>query len=154
MKEIIDIVHKSIYPFFDVCEDGREEPLSDKDKLLLSVNKAICNNLKALEKEPCEDTISRQAVLDMQYIIDDSATLSSRDVVNVDDIEDLPPVTPQQKIGHWIYNEKYSTQRDATYECSCCRRSVFTSQGSGNAVYEVYPYCHCGARMIDGLLRN
>ena len=37
MKEIIDIVHKSIYPFFDVCEDGKEEPLSDKDKLLLSV---------------------------------------------------------------------------------------------------------------------
>lgn len=51
MKEIIDIVHKSILPFFDVCEN-EEEPLSDKDKLLLKVNKAICNNLKALEQEP------------------------------------------------------------------------------------------------------
>lgn len=51
MKEIIDIVHKSIYPFFDVCEN-EEEPLSDKDKLLLKVNKAICNNLKALKQEP------------------------------------------------------------------------------------------------------
>lgn len=51
MKEIIDVIHKSIYPFFDVCED-EEEPLSDKDKLLLEVNKAICNNLKALEQEP------------------------------------------------------------------------------------------------------
>lgn len=50
MKEIIDIVHKSILPFFDVCEN-EEEPLSDKDKLLLKVNKAICNNLKALEKK-------------------------------------------------------------------------------------------------------
>ena len=51
MKEIIDIVHKSILPFFDVCEN-EEEPLSNKDKLLLKVNKAICNNLKALEQEP------------------------------------------------------------------------------------------------------
>ena len=49
------------------------------------------------EQEPCEDCISRQAVLSMQYRIDDSATLSTRDVVNVDDIEDLPPVTPKPK---------------------------------------------------------
>ena len=52
-------------------------------------------------EEPCEDVISRQAAIDMQYRIDDSATLSSRDVVNVDDIEDLPSVTPQPKTG-WI----------------------------------------------------
>ena len=50
MKEIIDIVHKSILPFFDVCEK-EEEPLTEKDKLLLKVNKAICNNLKALEQK-------------------------------------------------------------------------------------------------------
>lgn len=52
---------------------------------------AICGT-----QEPCGDTISRQAVLDMQYRIDDSATLSSRDVVNVDDIEELPSVRPQE----------------------------------------------------------
>lgn len=56
-----------------------------------AVNMAI----KALSQEPCDDAISRQAVLSMQYRIDDSATLSTRDVVNVDDIEDLPPVRPQ-----------------------------------------------------------
>lgn len=54
MKEIIDIIHKSVYPFFDVCKEG-EEPLSEKDKLLLKVNKAICNNLKALEQEAYEN---------------------------------------------------------------------------------------------------
>ena len=51
MKEILDIIHKTIYQFFDVCEDDKEVPMSDKDKLLLEVNKAICNNLKALEQE-------------------------------------------------------------------------------------------------------
>ena len=57
MKEILDVVHKTIYQFFDVCGDKEEAPLSDKDKLLLKVNKAICNNLKALEKEPIMDEI-------------------------------------------------------------------------------------------------
>ncbi len=46
MKEIIDIIHNTIYQIFDVCSDEEEVPMSDKDKLLLKVNKAICNNLK------------------------------------------------------------------------------------------------------------
>ena len=50
MKEILNIIHKTIYQFFDVCEDDEEVPMSDKDKLLLEVNKAICNNLKTLEQ--------------------------------------------------------------------------------------------------------
>jgi len=52
IKIIIDIVHKTIYGFFDVCGDDEETPMTDKDKLLLKVNKAICNNIKTLEQEP------------------------------------------------------------------------------------------------------
>ena len=52
MKEILDVVHKTICQFFDVCGDDEEVPMSDKNKLLLEVNKAICDNLKALEQEP------------------------------------------------------------------------------------------------------
>ena len=48
LKEILDIVHKTIYQFFDVCGDEEEVPISDKDKLLLEVNKAIYNNLKEM----------------------------------------------------------------------------------------------------------
>ena len=51
-EAIIEVIHKTIYQFFDVCGDNEEVPLSDKDKLLLSVNKAICNNIKTLEQEP------------------------------------------------------------------------------------------------------
>lgn len=60
MKEILDIIHKTIYQFFDVCEDDEEVPISNKDKLLLEVNKAICNNLKALEQEPSWIPISER----------------------------------------------------------------------------------------------
>ena len=52
IKTITDIVHKTIYQFFDVCSDDEEVPMSDKDNLLLEVNKALCNNIKALEQEP------------------------------------------------------------------------------------------------------
>ena len=51
--DILNIVHSTIYQFFDICDDDEEEiPMSDKDKLLLEVNKAICNNIrKAFDKE-------------------------------------------------------------------------------------------------------
>lgn len=48
--KILDIIHKTIYQFFDVCGDDEETPMSDKDKLLLEVNKAICNNIKVHTK--------------------------------------------------------------------------------------------------------
>ena len=51
MKVILDVIHKTIYQFFDVCGDDEEVPISDTDKLLLEVNKAICDNLKALDQE-------------------------------------------------------------------------------------------------------
>ena len=62
MNEILDVIHKTIYQFFDVCGDDEEEPLSDKDKLLLEVNKAICNNLKALEQESILDKIRTEII--------------------------------------------------------------------------------------------
>ena len=51
IKTINDIVHKTIYGFFDICGDKEETPMTDKDKLLLEVNKAVCNNIKDLEQE-------------------------------------------------------------------------------------------------------
>ena len=127
-QAVIDIIHKTIYDFFDVCGDDEEVPISDKDKLLLKVNKAICNNIKALEQEPncpyyvidedghglCKnhrleqeqsgDLISRQAVQDYiakylsQYLYNDV-----REAVEVIDeyIGELPSVNPQEpKTGH------------------------------------------------------
>ena len=70
MKEIIDVIHKSIYPFFDGCknEDG-EESLTEKDKLLLKVNKAICNNLKALEPKTEWISVSERLPEERGYYI-------------------------------------------------------------------------------------
>ncbi|MBP5307207.1 MAG: DUF551 domain-containing protein [Paludibacteraceae bacterium] len=48
---VIDVVHKTIYGFFDVVADDSEEPMSEKDKLLLEVNKVVCNAIKDMPDE-------------------------------------------------------------------------------------------------------
>ncbi len=118
----------------------------------------ICMAIKALEQEPSEDAISRQAVLEKQYRIDDSATLSTRDVVNVNDIEDLPSVNPQEpKTGHWIWivDESPSTPVSpyelnwAGWACDCCREQPDNDSDWDDCDNPPkYNYCpNCGARM-------
>lgn len=68
------------------------------DEILEQTNAVICNRewyerlIKAFEQETCEDTISRQAVLNLFNKSDDynwEMSLLKRK------IENLPPVTPQ-----------------------------------------------------------
>ena len=44
----IELIHKTIYEFFNIVSDDSEEPISEKDKLLLKINKTICNEIKEL----------------------------------------------------------------------------------------------------------
>ena len=90
-----------------------------------------------------QDLISRQAAIDMQYRIDDSATLSSRDVVNVDDIEDLPSVTPQPKTGHWIE----VTNGRGGHECDLCHEYAPSYKDGDERLTKYYP--SCGAKMVE-----
>lgn len=48
---VIDCVHRTIYGFIDVVADDSEEPISEKDKLLLEVNKEVCSAIKAMPDE-------------------------------------------------------------------------------------------------------
>ena len=94
----------------------------------------VCNlAIKALEQEPCEDAISRQA--ELEYIEGSEAELghSSENELVCQDIKELPPVTPQPKTAYVIVDE------DGNIECSNC--------GS----YECWGnYCiNCGAKMVD-----
>ena len=138
MNEILDVIHKTIYQFFDVCGDNEEVSISDKDKLLLEVNKAICNNLKILEQESCEDVISRQAVLNAitaNCIWENEYNLTSSRIKKA--VESLPPVNPQSKMGHWIDTDNYY-QRWKCSECNCHTRDTQP------------PYCpNCGAKMFE-----
>ena len=132
MQEILDVIHKTIYQFFDVCGDDEEVPMSDKDKLLLEVNKAICNNLKALEQESCEDSISRQAVLDLC----DSKDPDYKVIHFKEDVECLPPVNPQPKIGYcrdckWWKDSDGAFRRGIEAESQCPMNRIEVYEGNG-----------------------
>jgi len=98
--------------------------------------------IKALEREPCDDTISRQAVLD--------ATVKRNSIWNKitnskgENLEEiilqLPSVNPQPKIWHWIES------RCDMYECSECDHIYTDLSGERYGMN----YCpSCGAKMVE-----
>lgn len=73
-QDAIETVHHSIFDFFKNSEN-EEKFLTERDKLLLSINKAICNNIKELSSaDASSDLISKQASRNIMHII--FATLS------------------------------------------------------------------------------
>jgi hypothetical protein len=90
--------------------------------------------IEAMERESSSDAISRQAVIDRIRNMEEWHT---GDAFNADrvirHIKDLPSVTPQPKIGHWI---------DVFGGCEC------SECGCLEAGYS--DYCpDCGAKMVE-----
>jgi len=86
--------------------------------------------IKALEREPCDDAVSRQAAIDGLNSINGTSELDKAFEV----IENLPSVLPKQKRGHWLPTSFI----DRTYECDICH----------NYVYDKTKYCpNCGCKM-------
>jgi hypothetical protein len=79
-----EAIHKLKYLFFNA-------------KALPNTDEALSMAIEALEKEPCEDCISRQAVLAIagDSCLDLDSYEDTREFC--DEINELPPVTPQQK---------------------------------------------------------
>ena len=166
IDEAINVIHKTIYQFFD-GDDG--EIMSDKDKLLLAVNKAICNNIKALEKEP--PVTPKQTEITLESAIDYLHSIGWLQKHDKEMTESVPTVTEfadkcrecgKQRTGHWIETaEEYykavneyggGVNEDTPYfvddtACSVClaKYSVIDNET------ERFDYCpSCGARMESG----
>lgn len=117
-------------------ETGKDFPYRDE---MIPVMKESCDMaIKALEQEPCDDAISRQAVEEIIW-----EEPSYADALNVlaevrDKVRTLPSVTPQQKTGQWIQVENDKCK------CDQCEVIQFIA---------IYPYGHknycpnCGAKM-------
>lgn len=90
---------------------------------------------KVIEQEPCEDAISRQAVLDLPRIkIHNEWGNVIKESVDVEDVRRLSPVVPQQKTGRWIMGKYKDT-------CNKCRCTYPKNIGFKN-------YCpNCGIKM-------
>lgn len=109
---------------------------------------------KILEQEPCEDAVSRKAVLE---VIDDCNSDGLKGIFcSYDDgerfkeyIKELPSVTPQPKTGHWIEGRS-DNPNIHNILCSRCFEG-YPSKGHANSQHtkEKFKWCpNCGAYMI------
>lgn len=89
-QTIIEAIHSAIYPYFCGAEDG--DTLSEDEKLVLSVNKAVCTAIKALPSaQPVGNMISRQAATEVADAV--WAVTGDTNVAKVwDQLKDLPSV--------------------------------------------------------------
>lgn len=102
------------------------EYLSEKD------GEKMREAIKALEQEPCNDCISRQAAID---------AVTKTSGIRGDALKalyDLPPVKPEQKSGKWEYVQYDGNPKIGNFHCSQCH-------GIGKTYYDYCP--NCGAKM-------
>ena len=82
------------------------------------------------DDKPCEDCVSREAVLACeQHIWDDCG------VISVEDVKALPPVTPKQRTGKWIW------QTEDIYRCSECGEEIHVKEVMNVPQYICCPMC-------------
>ena len=106
-----------------------EEDVGHGKEILEAYDMAI----EALEKEPCEDCISRESVMVRVKEYFDNPSYDEE--MLFDDLVNLPSVTPQPKVGEWLKNGELC-------KCSNCHSNVLFS------AVKSYSYCYrCGARM-------
>ena len=68
----------------------------------------------------CDDTISREAVIDiLQYAWESRMYIPEC----IREVKDLPPVEPSRRKGHWIY------RREDKYSCSKCGTTTSVDEG-------------------------
>ncbi len=94
---------------------------------------ALKMGIEALKQEPCEDAISREAVLDL---INSNWEYEGLEVP----VDCLPSVTPTHKKGHWIeYPHEWGDNwQYSEYQCSICH----------NRAHFDTDYCpNCGTEM-------
>lgn len=94
--------------------------------------------IKALEKQPCKNCISRQAVMKLLEKEDWADTVYG--VLN------LPSVTPQPKIGRWINAKVGKLFPSNDFKCSECGNILdFNGVNGGRGDANYCP--NCGAKM-------
>lgn len=113
-----------------------------------TMEEAIKVIIEALEQEPCEDAVSRQAVLDLPRIKTHNVWGNVIcESVDVDNVRQLPSVTPQPEVGRWIYDKNIDN-----WKCSECGETPKTMGycGSADFMAKHFKYCnHCGAKMQE-----
>jgi len=115
--------------------------------------------VKALEQEPCKDTVSRQAVLDtlnkMDSVLDEDRTVETYKELLIACYNNLPSVTPAPKKCHNV-NTNYGECDQ--FVCSNCGielqdwSRIERNEDGDDIIYHEYEfkYCpNCGAKIDE-----
>ena len=99
--------------------------------------------IKALEQEPCEDAVSRQAIDELSIELVHTTRDKADFLRNFwEGLRKLPPVTPQQKTGRWI-KQTLSVKPFGEDTVLCDQCGFMTAKDVETN------YCpNCGAKMI------
>lgn len=90
---------------------------------------AMMMAVKALEQQPSEDAISRKEALRHRHIIHDDDGVGYS-VVRVDEIEQLPSVTPKAESEDNVCKDCYYNDGEVHAECVICNNSESEEEGS------------------------
>lgn len=104
--------------------------------------------IEALEKEPCEDAISRQYVIEKLNRV--NGTAESDKLFEI--VENAPSVTLTRKKGKWIIDDK---EYNRIWHCHCseCKKEPQDYVGGSENwwLVQLPNYCpNCGLEMEDG----
>lgn len=165
-------VKQAIEHYYKPCEDC----ISRKDAIrIASINSMLVNECIRLikempsvtpsynsiktELEPCEDAISREALVnelkcgywnkELQSAKNDTCVIDAMIDWSIRTVKSQPSVTPQPKKGKW---NVFDAGRDyTTYSCSECGRlvTIYYDFGKPKDVKKEFPFCNCGADMRE-----
>lgn len=127
-------------------DDGYGYATAECQKTITALDMAI----EALEQKPCEDCISRQAVLDInEHHHGQMPNHINHEIWN--EIKALPSVTPKEKTGRWIsfgIQGEIDGQIVRAFTCSKCGAISIFRVSNGNIVNgDLCP--NCGAKMQE-----
>lgn len=125
-EEIIEQLDGIIGAYEILIGNGVNSDILDVDDI-----EAIREAISVLSAEPCEDCISRQAVIDKIYESRKNFNNEFDQGFFADKIRALPPVTPQEPkadykaFARWvadeIFSDKWELNKDAFAEIACRR---------------------------------
>lgn len=123
---------------------GEEAYLNEDAKKVIEAQEMAIEALR--QPEPCEDAVSRTDVFNAVRGEERGGYVDETVECMLKVMSDLPPVTPEQKIGKFVrWMEKRETPKYISFtphcKCSLCGNELFI---------ENINYCYmCGARLVE-----
>ena len=114
----------------------KSNDVSEVNDSAYCIGEALTMAIEALKQEPCEDAVSRKAIIDVFRTTEDAehATWTLKGIEN--EINEMPSVTPIRPKGHWYWKDSDD------YYCSVCNKPI--------ARFMLSEFCpNCGADMKE-----